>query len=212
MLHSETLEGLVDALKLAIATLREAEVPFLLGGSFAAWARGGPEPQKDLDLMVKPADAEAALKALTDAGMRGERPPEEWLFKAFHENVMIDLIFCPAGLAMTDEVFERAQWISVMSVSTPVMALDDVLTTKLNALDEHSLDYTQLLGIARSLREQIDWRLLRARCGDSPYAQAFFTLVQELGIAPAQAARPRQTSARVRVLNGGGEERQAEPQ
>jgi hypothetical protein len=212
MLHGETFESLVSALKLAIATLREADVPFLLGGSFAAWARGGPEPQKDLDLMVKPADAEAALKALIDAGMRGERPPEEWLFKAFHEDVMIDLIFCPAGLAMTDEVFERAEWISVMSVNTPVMALDDVLTTKLNALDEHSLDYTQLLGIARALREQIDWKLLRARCGNSPYAQAFFTLVQELGIAPAQPAHPRQASARVRVLNGGSEERRTETQ
>jgi Uncharacterised nucleotidyltransferase len=212
MLHSETFEHLVDALKLAIATLREADVPFLLGGSFAAWARGGPEPQKDLDLMVKPEDAERALAALTDAGMRSERPPEEWLFKAFHDSVMIDLIFCPAGLTMTDEVFERAEWISVMSVNTPVMALDDVLTTKLNALDEHTLDYTQLLAIARALREQIDWQLLRARCGDSPYAQAFFTLVQELGIAPAQAGRPRQPSARVRVLNGGGGERQAETQ
>jgi Uncharacterised nucleotidyltransferase len=210
MLHSETLDGLVGALKLAVATLRRAEVPFLLGGSFAAWARGGAEPQKDLDLMVKPADAEAALQALTDAGMRGERPPEEWLFKAWHGDVMIDLIFCPAGLEMTDEVFERADWISVMSVNMPVMALDDVLTTKLHALDEHSLDYTQLLGIARSLREQINWRLLRARCTDSPYAKAFFTLVAELGVAPAAAARPAQPSARVRVLNGGAEDRQAE--
>ena len=104
-------------LKLAVATLRRAEVSFLLGGSFAAWARGGPEPQKDLDLMVKPGDAEAALKALTDAGMRAERPPEEWLFKAWHEDVMIDLIFCPAGLPMTEDVFDRAEWISVMSVA-----------------------------------------------------------------------------------------------
>jgi hypothetical protein len=198
-------------LKLAVATLRRGEVPFLLGGSFAAWARGGPEPQKDLDLMVKPEDADAALKALTDAGMGAERPPEEWLFKAWDGDVMIDLIFCPAGLPMTDEVFDRAEWISVMSVNTPVMALDDVLTTKLHALDEHSLDYTQLLGIARALREQIDWRLLWSRCADSAYAQAFFTLVQELGIAPAQPARQRPVSARVRVLNGGSrEEREAD--
>jgi hypothetical protein len=210
MLHSETFESLVTALKLAVATLRRAEIPFLLGGSFAAWARGGPEPQKDLDLMLKPADAEAALNALVEAGMRDERPPEEWLFKAWHEDVMIDLIFRPAGLQMTDEVFERADWISVMSVNTQVMALDDVLTTKLNALDEHSLDYTQLLGIARALREQIDWRHLRARCGESPYAQAFFTLVTELGIAPPGRGRAPQASARVRVLNGGGEGRRGD--
>jgi hypothetical protein len=203
VLHSETFESLTITLKLAVATLRRAEIPFLLGGSFAAWARGGPEPQKDLDLMLRPADADAALSALTEAGMRPERPPEEWLFKAWHEQVMIDLIFCPAGLEMTDEVFERAQWMPVLSVQTQVMALEDVLTTKLHALDEHSLDYTQLLGIARALREQIDWRELRLRCGHSPYAQAFLTLVTELGIAQGQARDQTDGRRRVRVVPGG---------
>ena len=81
-----------------------------------------------------------------------------------------------------------------MSVNTPVMALLDVLTTKLHSLDEHSLDYTQLLGIARSLREQIEWPALHARCGGSPYAQAFFTLVEELGIAPPAGGRQRRAA------------------
>jgi Uncharacterised nucleotidyltransferase len=209
MLRAETAGSLLLTLKSAVATLRGAGVPFLLGGSFAAWARGGPEPQNDLDLMVRPADAEAALGALADAGMRPERPPEEWLFKAWHDEVMIDVIFRPAGLDLTDEVFARAETIPVLAVSTPVMALDDVLTTKLHALGEHALDYTQLLGIARALREQIDWRQLQARCADSPYAQAFFTLVDELGIADARAASSARTTVqptarprRVRVVSG----------
>ena len=215
MPHNDGFDALMETLKLAVATLRRAELRFLLGGSFAAWARGGPEPQKDLDLMVAPADAEAALGALAEAGMRAERPPEEWLYKAWHDDVMIDLIFCPAGLELSDEAFARGDWIPVMSVNTPVMALVDVLTTKLHALDEHSLDYTQLLGIARSLREQIDWRELHARCGASPYAQAFFTLVEELGIAPPVSGRQRRSagagggpgggSARVRVVTASDE-------
>ena len=49
------------------AALREAGVPFLLGGSLASWARGGPETRHDLDLMIKPEDAERALEALGDA-------------------------------------------------------------------------------------------------------------------------------------------------
>jgi hypothetical protein len=204
VLHSETFESLVATLKLAVSTLREAGIPFLLGGSFAAWARGGPEPQNDLDLMVKPADAEAALNALAAAGMRAERPPEEWLFKAWNGDVMIDLIFQPAGLDMTDEVFERGETMPVLAVTTPVMSLEDVLTTKLHALDEHSLDYSQLLGIARALRERIDWRQLRARTAGLPYARAFFTLVEDLGIAPAPE-RPSpapSTTRRVRVISG----------
>jgi hypothetical protein len=174
----------------------------MLGGSLAAWARGGPEPKKDLDLMVKRADADAALSALAAAGMRTERPPEEWLYKAWHEDVLIDVIFGPSGLELTDEVLARADTIPVMSVATPVMKIEDMLVTMLIALDEHCLDYGSLLGIARAVREQIDWPQLRARTTQSPYAKGFFTLVEELGIAPptrgAQLPGPR----RVRVISG----------
>jgi hypothetical protein len=204
MRHTGEFEKLVNTLKIAVATLRDAQVPFVLGGSLAAWARGGPEPQKDLDLMLKPTDAETALKVLADAGMRPERPPEEWLYKVWHDDVMIDLIFHPSGLEMTDEVFARADKISVLAVETPVMAIDDVLATKLTALDEHSLDYTSLLAIARAVREQVDWPQLKARTSGSPYAAAFFTLVEALGIAPSPA-RSRATAAqgRVRVISNG---------
>lgn len=174
---------LAETCRTAVAALRDAGVPFVLAGSFAAWARGGPQPGKDLDFMVKPEDAEAALQALVSAGMRSERPPEEWLLKAWNGETMVDLIFGPAGLPMTDEILGRAEPIPVLAIETPVMALEDVLVTKLMALEEHNLDYTSLLGIARACREQIDWARLRRRTNDSPYAQAFFTLVHGLEIA-----------------------------
>ena len=183
------MHALGEALKTAVATLRDAHIPFALGGSLAAWARGGPEPWNDLDLMVKPQDAERALEALAGAGMRTEKPPEEWLFKARSGAALIDIIFQPAGLEITDEVLSRAEPLSVLAVETPVMAIEDVLATKLNALNEQqSLDYRATLAIARSLREQIDWARLGQLTARSPYAKAFFTLVQELGIAPPPPA------------------------
>ena len=196
--------SILETLRVAVAAMRDAGVPFVLGGSFAAWARGGPLPQNDLDLMVMPVDAERALEALVAAGMRPERPPEEWLVKAWHGDVMVDVIFHPAGLEVTDEVFARAQEISVLAIATPVIALEDMLATKLMSLNEHSLDYRGLLTIARALREQIDWDGLYARTDDSPFAKAFFTLVRELGIAPAAgsewAARSQEPASRVRVV------------
>jgi hypothetical protein len=36
-------------LKKAAAALREADVPFLLGGSLASWARGGPDTWHSLE-------------------------------------------------------------------------------------------------------------------------------------------------------------------
>lgn len=203
MAPHDDFSALVDTLKLAVSTLREQDIPFMLGGSLAAWARGGPEPKKDLDLMVKPEDAQRAQEALAGAGLRAERPPEEWLLKAWHGDVLVDIIFEPSGLQITDEVLARADTIAVMAVGTPVMALEDALVTMLMALDEHSLDYTRLVAIARSLREQIDFPRLRTRTSDSPYAKAFFTLVEELGVAPGPGAATPETQRRVRVLPGG---------
>jgi Uncharacterised nucleotidyltransferase len=191
---SHTIE---ESLKRTVAALREAGVAFLLGGSLAAWARGGPQTRHDLDIVVKPEDAERALEALEGAGMRTERPPEEWLYKAWDGDVLIDVIFEPRGLEVTDELLERGEVLHVLGISIPVMSIDDVMATKLRALDEHGLDYTGLLEIARALREQIDWPALRRRTGGHPYAAPFFTLVEELDIVPAHHGR----GADVRVLS-----------
>jgi hypothetical protein len=191
---SHTIE---ESLKRTVAALREAGVAFLLGGSLAAWARGGPQTRHDLDIVVKPEDAERALEALEAAGMRTQRPPEEWLYKAWDGDVLIDVIFEPRGLEVTDELLERGEVLHVLGISIPVMSIDDVMATKLRALDEHGLDYTGLLEIARALREQIDWPALRRRTGGHPYAAPFFTLVEELDIVPAHHGR----GADVRVLS-----------
>jgi hypothetical protein len=39
-----------------------------------------------------------------------------------------------------------------------------------------------VLELARSLREQIDWAAVRKRTDSSPFARAFFTLIEELEI------------------------------
>ena len=185
------------ALKRSAAALREAGVPFLLGGSLASWARGGPETRHDLDLMIKPSDVERALEALADAGMRPERPPEEWLVKAWDGDTLVDLIYCPKGLPMDDDVIARGEELSVLGMEIRVMALEDVMATKLMALTEHSLRYEGLLQIARALREQIDWPAVRARTAASPFARAFFVLLEGLDIVPERPAPRQQTRIRV---------------
>src|SRR4051794_10659694 len=50
----QAFSDIEQALKKAAAALREADIPFLVGGSLASWARGGPETRHDLDLMIRP--------------------------------------------------------------------------------------------------------------------------------------------------------------
>jgi hypothetical protein len=176
-------DDLVDAAKRAAAALRDAGVPFLLAGGLAAWVRGGPATEHDVDFVLRPSDAERAVEVLAGAGFRTERPPEEWLFKAFDGDAMIDLIFGPEGPEVDDAMFDRADELALNAVTVPVMHVDDILISKLLALTEHHLDYDGLLELARPLREQIGWDRVRSATESSPYARAFFTLADGLGLA-----------------------------
>lgn len=186
---SEVAEELTESLKRSVAALEQRGVPYLLGGGLGCWARGGPPSSNDIDLMVKREDAERAQEALAEDGMRPESPPEQWLLKAWDGEILVDLIFAPSGMRIDDEVLARGERLSVMAMDVDVMDLDDILITKLMALDEHSADYGDLILITRSLREQIDWARLREETAASPFAVAFFALADGLEICPA-AARP----------------------
>ena len=185
---TQVFDDLTESTKRVAAALREADVPFLLAGGIACWARGGPPTEHDVDFFVREEDAERALQVLVDAGMRPERPPEGWLLKAWHGEILIDLIFQPSGGPIGDEHFARAEQIDVMAQPLMVASLDDVITAKLLSLTEQEPDFTSVLELARSLREQIDWEFVRERTAASPFARAFFTLVEELGIVEPEVA------------------------
>lgn len=179
---SSDQSALHTSLKRAASALKAAKVPFALGGGFATYARGGAASAHDVDFMVCEEDAERALQVLAEAGMRPERPPEDWLLKAYDGDVLIDLIHHPAGHPVTRETLERADVLEVDSLRMPVLSITDVLISKLHALSEQHCDFRAVLQIARSLREQVDWALLRRETAGSPFAAAFFVLVEQLGI------------------------------
>jgi predicted nucleotidyltransferase len=182
----EAFIKLLEAMKRAAAVLRDNDVPFALAGGLAMYARGGPATEHDVDFILTKDDAERALELLAAAGFRTERPPEGWLYKVFDDDTgtMIDLIFSPNRTPeVVPEILERADAIEVYAITVKVMTVTDVLATKLLALKEHEVNYEDVLEIARNGREQVDWELLRERTAASPYAKAFFTLVEELGLA-----------------------------
>lgn len=179
--------GFIESMKKVSATLRDAGVPHLLGGGLAAWARGGPGTGHDVDFLILPEDVDRALAACEAAGLRSEQPPEGWLVKVYDGDVLVDLIYDPSGSPVTPEMIERGDDLEVMAMRVRVAALEDVMVQKLLALTEQEPDFTRELEFARSLREQIDWEDVRRRTGDSPFAKAFFVLVEELGVVE----RPR---------------------
>jgi Nucleotidyl transferase of unknown function (DUF2204) len=96
---------------------------------------------------------------------------------------MVDVIYAPSGLTIDDGFLERAESLEVHAVRMRVMSANDVLVAKLLAMGEHQVDYDQVLELAPTVREQIDCDEVRERTSDSPFAKAFFTLVDEPGVS-----------------------------
>ena len=184
MSRDAQFEQILEAMKVAAAALRDGGIPFALAGGLAVYARGGPPTEHDVDFLIQQEDTERALELLGAAGFRAERPPEGWLYKVFDDNgSMIDLIFAPNSRPeRVPAILERATELEVYAITLPVMTATDVLESKLRTLKEHEASYDDVLEIARTCREQIDWDTLRAHVDDSPYAKAFFTLADELNL------------------------------
>ena len=186
-------ENLREALKSVAVALKRSGFPFALIGGYAVWARGGPEPDHDVDFMVAADDAAEVADALAEAGLRVVQPPEDWLFKVYtgapdgEDSAMVDIIFRDAGRPATREVVQEADEFEVLSVQMPVLSATELMVHKLASLDEHWCDFGWLLPVARSLREQVDWERVRHQAADNDFALAFLFLAERLRIVPEQA-------------------------
>ena len=180
---SEEQQQLRHALKRTAVALKQGGVPYALGGGYAGWARGGPEPEHDVDFLVEEQHADRAEQVLRDAGLRVEHPPEDWLFKVFDGDAMVDIVFHLTGTPLSSELITRAREIEVLSVQMPVLEATDLLATKMLALSEHSCDFGKVLPSARALREQVDWDRLRRETEHSDFARALLYLTDRLSIS-----------------------------
>jgi hypothetical protein len=177
-------EGLIVTLKRVAAILKQAEIPFALGGSFAVYAHGGHSSDHDVDFLLRKQDVETALEELVKAGFTAERPPEDWLVKVYDEGRLVDLIYRPVETPVTDETLADTVVRPVNAIHMPVLSATALMVHKLLSFSQHHCDFARGLPLARSLREQIDWRRVRRETAHSPYAEVFLILLDRLGVVP----------------------------
>ncbi|GIH27206.1 hypothetical protein Aph01nite_55160 [Acrocarpospora phusangensis] len=189
--HSHAVtDAILDTLKRAGSGLKEVGVRFALAGGCAGYARGAAPSLHDVDFALVEEDVPLALKTLEGMGFRTERPPEDWLVKAYdREGVLVDLIFSLADHPVTDEMIARADLLSTAALSLPVLEATDLVISWILPMSEHSCDYGGLLPTVRALREQVDWDRVAGVVAHSPYASTFLILLEKLGvIAPPTPA------------------------
>jgi hypothetical protein len=182
-------EGLAITLKRVASTLKSAEIPFALGGSFAVYARGGYSSDHDVDFLIREQDKDRALQELASVGFETEQPPEDWLVKVYDEGRMADLIYRPVESPVDEETLKDTEQISVEAIYMPVISASRLMVHKLLSYSQHYCDFATGLPVARSLREQIDWERVRRETVDSPYAEAFLVLLDRLDVVPSPRDR-----------------------
>jgi hypothetical protein len=174
-------------LKHSAAALKRDRVPFALGGSYALWAYGGPEPEHDVDLVVPESAVPAAKDSLAAAGLEVEQPPEDWLFKAYVEGELVDVLFRLSGVEVNQDMIESAVEMELLGLRMPVLPPTPIMIAKLRSLSEHYCDFGALLPVFRAVREQLDWPAMAAASDGHPFAEAFLFLLDRLGIDPTAA-------------------------
>src|SRR4051812_43779962 len=177
-------EGLATTLKRVASTLKAAEIPFALGGSFAVYAHGGHSSDHDVDFLIREQDKERALEELAAVGFEVEQPPEDWLVKVYDDGRMVDLIYRPVESPVTDATLADSVVRPVESIAMPVLSATQLMMHKLLSYTQHYCDFATGLPVARSLREQIDWDRVRKGTAQSPYAEAFLVLLDRLDVVP----------------------------
>ena len=175
-----------EAVRRAASAFKANGLDFALGGSYALWVHGAPEPLHDVDFVVAENDVELAAATLADAGFTVRRPVEDWLFKAFLEGALVDVLHRINGVPVDKAMIESADVHDVLAITMPVLSPTTVLTQKLLSLNEHHCDFEPLLPRFRAVRERIDWKRLRSDTEGNDFAVAILVLADRLEIAGAR--------------------------
>ena len=176
-----------EALKLVAVALKDGGTPFALTGGYALWARGGPEPDHDVDFVVAEADAPQVAERLAEQGFDVVQPPEDWLFKVYVDHALVDVLFRVSGEPVPRDRFDSVDEIEVESVRMPVLSATELMIDKLNALEEHACDFAKVVPVARAVREQVDWAQVAERTAGNDFAVALLFLLARLGVVEEQA-------------------------
>jgi hypothetical protein len=153
----------------ALHRLRDAGVPFLVGGAYAFERYTGiARHTKDLDVFVREADYQRAIDALEADGCRGEVPFPHWLAKAYCGDHFVDIIFGSGnGIApVDDQWFEHAVDETVLDVPVQIVPAEEMIWQKALIMERERFDGADVAHVLRARAELLDWDRLLQRFGE----------------------------------------------
>jgi hypothetical protein len=140
--------------------LEAAGIAHAVIGSAAHVAYVGDSSIEDLDVLITPSDADAAVATLDAAGCRTKKTDPRWLYKAWMDGVLIDLIFRPPrSFRLTDQSVGRRRRHRIGGIEVWMLAPEDqVLLELASDAEDAPWHWRTALGILH--RHKIDWSIL----------------------------------------------------
>jgi len=152
-----------------LRTLRDAEIPFLIGGTYAlARYTAIDRSTKDLDLMVRRRDWPAIARALREQHIYTRLPFPHWLGKALHGKSQVDVIFS-GGNGLTkvdDEWIARGVPARVLGFNVDLSPPEELLWSKAFVMERERYDGADVMHILHTRGQRLDWTRIVDRFGD----------------------------------------------
>lgn len=163
MTDEQTMRRHEGVLVRTVDVLEQAGIPYAVMGGLASADIGRERTTKDVDIFLTPEHAGAALEALGEAGFRTEHTDPAWLYKAFWEESLVDLIFeSSGGILFDEEMRAHRRTLTVLGREVKALAAEDVLLIKALASREHRPGHWyDALAILAATR--LDWAYLLER-------------------------------------------------
>ena len=149
-----------------LRTLRDAEIPFQIGGTYAlARYTAIDRSTKDLDLMVRRRDWPAIARALREQHIYTRLPFPHWLGKALHGKSQVDVIFSGGnGLTRVDDDWiDRGVPARVLGFNVDLSPPEELLWSKAFVMERERFDGADVLHLILAMVDDLDWRHLCER-------------------------------------------------
>ncbi|WP_218920130.1 nucleotidyltransferase [Chondromyces crocatus] len=151
-----------------LRTLNASGLPYLVGGAYALARYTGIERHtKDLDVFVRPEDAQSALDALSAAGYQCDMIFPHWLGKARCAEDFVDVIFSSGNnvARVDDGWFEHAPVGEVLGVPVMLVPAEEMIWSKGFIMERERFDGADVVHVLLACADKIDWDRLIARFG-----------------------------------------------
>lgn len=169
--HDHNLTELSSLNKILFTTIQaieESEIPYALIGGVAVKSLGRPRVTHDIDLFVRPDDAERVLEVLEKKGFTSQKRDPYWLFKAWRDEILVDVIFKSSGdIYFDEELRSHVRRVPYLDHYLNAISPEDFIVIKAAAHQEHNPHHWHD-ALAVLKQGNIDWEYLLKRARHAP--------------------------------------------